>query len=65
MEFRKQTPVGIRGAYPLHFCKKGLRFEIVREHYDAARFSANINPVSSRVHIGWASRMNIPRKGGT
>jgi hypothetical protein len=25
--------------------------------------SANINPVSSRVHVGWASRMNVPRRG--
>jgi hypothetical protein len=37
--------------------------EIVREHYDGASVSANINPVCSRVYIGWASRMDVPRRG--
>jgi len=41
-----------------------MRVEIVREHYDGASVSAKINHVCSRVHIGWASRMNVPRKGG-
>ena len=45
------------------FIKKGLRNEIIREHYDAARFSTNINPEFSRVPIGWSSRMDVPRKG--
>jgi len=34
--------------------------EIAREHYDAARFSANINPVCSWLPIVWASRMYVP-----
>lgn len=36
---------------------------MAREHYDAARISAQINPVRSGVHIGWASRMNVPGRG--
>jgi len=40
-----------------------LRVEIVGKHYDAARFSANIKLVSSRLHIVWASRMDVPRRG--
>jgi len=37
-------------------------FEIVRKYCDASSLIANINPVYSRVHIGLASRMNVPRR---
>jgi hypothetical protein len=40
-----------------------LRDEIVREHYDPARFGANINPACSRLRIGWGSRMDVPGRG--
>ena len=50
-------------AYSIHFYRRGLGFELVREYYDGARFSAIINPVCSRVHISWASRMDVLRKG--
>jgi hypothetical protein len=40
-----------------------LRNEIVREHYDAASFSTNINFEFCRVPIGWSSRMDVPSKG--
>jgi hypothetical protein len=36
-----------------------LRDEIVKEHYDPARVSANINPVFSRVSIAWSGRMGV------
>jgi hypothetical protein len=38
--------------------------EIVREHYDGASVSANINSVCSEVPVGWASRMDVPRWRG-
>jgi len=37
-----------------------MRDEILKEHYYPARVSANINPVYSRVPIGWGSRMGVP-----
>ena len=59
----KQTLVGFRGAYNLHFYNRGLRVEIVRAYYDTASVSSNINPVCSGVPICWTSRMDIPRRG--
>ena len=52
-----------RGAYRLQLYKSGLRDEIVREYYDPAWVSANINPVCSWTHFIWASRINVPRTG--
>ena len=43
--------------------KRGLRDEIVREHYFAAAFSANINAVCLPLPIGWASRMGVLGRG--
>ena len=63
MQFRKMTPVHFRGAYPPHFYKRGLRDEIVRGHYDVAMVSGNIKYVCSGVHIGWACRVDVPRRG--
>ena len=37
--------------------------EIVKEHFDPTRFSAIINPVCSRLRIGWGSRMDVPGRG--
>jgi hypothetical protein len=50
-------------VYPLHFYKRGLRDEILKEHYGAATVSANINPVYLRVLIGCATRMDVSGKG--
>ena len=63
MQFGKQAPVRVRGVYPLHIFKRGLRVEIVREYYDGACVSANILPVCSGVHFGWGIRMDVPRRG--
>jgi len=68
MQFGSLAPGGFREAYPLHLYKRGLRgetvnSEIVRDYYDAARVSANINPVCSWVLICSPSRMNVPRMG--
>ena len=38
-----------------------MRVERVREYSDAITVSANVNHVCSRVHIGWDSRMDVPR----
>jgi len=59
----KQAQGRYWGAYPLYFYEKWLRNETVREHYDAVRFSTDINRVFSRVLSGWASRMDVPRRG--
>jgi hypothetical protein len=32
-------------------------------HFDPTRFSFNINPVCSRLRIGWGSRMVVPGRG--
>jgi hypothetical protein len=43
--------------------KRGLRDEIVREHYHTAAYSANINAVCLPLPSGWASRMGDLGRG--
>jgi hypothetical protein len=62
VQFGKWTPGGFRGAYPLHFYKRGLRVEIVRQYSNGANFRPNINPVCSWVPIGLARRIDVPRR---
>ena len=59
----KQESGWFREAYPLRFYKRGLSYEILSEHFEAARVCASINRVFSGIHIVWVSRMVVPWSG--